>query len=69
MEKCYFKLVLAGHIDHGKSTLLGRLLFETKSLPKQKITEIKTASKALGKDMDFAFLTDQLKEERENQMT
>ncbi|MFA4989728.1 MAG: GTP-binding protein [Candidatus Omnitrophota bacterium] len=69
MEKRYFRLVLSGHIDHGKSTLLGRLLFETNSLPKQKISEIKTASRALGRDMDFAFLTDQLKEERENQMT
>ena len=69
MEKSYFRLVFAGHVDHGKSTLLGRLLFETNSLPKQKIAEIKTASKVLGKDMEFAFLIDQLKEERENQMT
>ncbi len=62
-------IVVTGHVDHGKSTLIGRLLYETGSLPKEKIAEIKKISKSLGKDTELAFLTDQLKEERERNMT
>jgi len=69
MDKNYLRFVIVGHVDHGKSTLIGRLLFETNSLPNEKITEIKTASRELGGGMEFAFLADQLKEERENRMT
>lgn len=69
MEKEYLKLVIVGHLDHGKSTLIGRLLLNTNSLPREKIMEIKRISKELGKEAELAFLTDQLKEERQRCMT
>ena len=62
-------IVITGHVDHGKSTLIGRLLFDTDSVPKDKLLEIETASKATGKKMDFAFFVDQFREERERLMT
>jgi len=62
-------LVIVGHIDHGKSTLIGRLLFDTKSLPKEKLEEIEASCKALGKEMEFAYVVDALEEERKNEMT
>jgi len=69
MEKKTIKIVIAGHVDHGKSTLIGRLILDTNSLPKGKTEEIKNISRQLGKDAELAFLTDQLREEREKNMT
>lgn len=69
MGKENIKIVVAGHLDHGKSTLIGRLLFETKSLPKNKIAELKTICRLLKKEVEFAYLTDQLEEERERNAT
>jgi sulfate adenylyltransferase large subunit len=69
MEKETIKIVIVGHVDHGKSTMIGRLLFETNSLPKGKIEEIKRVSKELGKEAELAYLVDQLKEERERNVT
>jgi sulfate adenylyltransferase large subunit len=62
-------IVIVGHVDHGKSTLIGRLFYDTGSLPKEKIEEIEKASKELGKEVEFAFAIDHLKEEREQEMT
>ncbi|MCX5701989.1 MAG: GTP-binding protein [Candidatus Omnitrophica bacterium] len=69
MQKENLSIIITGHIDHGKSTLIGRLLLDTDSLPKEKLAEIKKISASLGKDTELAFLADQLKEEREQGMT
>lgn len=69
MHKETLKIVVTGHIDHGKSTLIGRLLLATNSLSKDKLREIKEISKSFGKDTELAWLADQLKEERENNIT
>ena len=52
--------VIVGHVDHGKSTLIGRLLYDTDSLPLDKIEEIKKASAGQGKQTEFAYLLDHL---------
>jgi small GTP-binding protein len=62
-------IAIIGHVDHGKSTLIGRLLLDTGSLPKGKISELRKISRELGKGMELAFLTDQLREEREEART
>ncbi len=61
--------VIVGHIDHGKSTLIGRLLYETDSLPPDKIEEIKKASAGAGRQTEFAYLLDHLEEERKQGIT
>ena len=43
MEKENLKFVIVGHVDHGKSTLIGRLFYDTDSLPEGKIEEIKSS--------------------------
>ncbi len=63
------KTVFVGHVDHGKSTLIGRLLLDTGSLPKEKVAEVRKISKELGSDAELAYITDQLKEEREQNIT
>ena len=63
------KFIIVGHVDHGKSTLIGRLFFDTESLLPDKIAEIKKASKNLGRETEFAFLLDHLQEEREQGIT
>jgi sulfate adenylyltransferase subunit 1 (EFTu-like GTPase family) len=60
---------MVGHIDHGKSTLIGRLLMDTDSLPDGKLEEIEAAAQAEGRELEFGFITDHLREERERAMT
>lgn len=62
-------IVIVGHVDHGKSTLIGRLLYDTGSLPEGKLEEIRMASEATGREIEFSFLMDHLKEERERGIT
>ncbi len=57
-------LVVVGHKDHGKSTLIGRLLYDSKAILEQKLQEIKNELKESGKEFEFAFLLDSLEEER-----
>ena len=63
------KLVIVGHVDHGKSTLIGRLLYDTNSLPEGKIEEIKKVCLALGKELEFGYVMDNLEEERDQGIT
>jgi bifunctional enzyme CysN/CysC len=63
------RAVFVGHVDHGKSTLIGRILHDTGSLPDGKIEEIKKASAAEGMEFEFAFLLDALLEEQKQNVT
>jgi len=63
------KIVFVGHVDHGKSTLIGRILHDTGSLPEGKIEEIKKACAAEGMEFEFAFLLDALLEEQKQNVT
>ncbi len=62
-------LVVVGHKDHGKSTLIGRLLYDSKAIPQQKLDEIREEVKSAGKDFEFAFILDSLEEERTGGLT
>ncbi len=69
MGKEQLSFVVVGHVDHGKSTLIGRLLYDTDSLPKEKIEEVKSVCAALGKEFEFAYILDHLEEERKQGIT
>jgi len=63
-------LVVIGHKDHGKSTLIGRLLYDSKAILEQKLQEIRTELERSGKkEFEFAFLLDSLEEERKGGLT
>ena len=62
-------LVVVGHVDHGKSTLIGRILFDTKSVPDGKAERIEAACKAEGMEFEYAFLMDALLEEQAQNIT
>ncbi len=63
------KFVTVGHVDHGKSTLIGRLLYDTNSLPPDKMEEVRRASDGPEGVPEFAFVMDHLEEERQNRVT
>jgi bifunctional enzyme CysN/CysC len=63
------RVVFVGHVDHGKSTLIGRILHDTGSLPEGKIEEIKKVCAAEGMGFEFAFLLDALLEEQKQNVT
>ena len=62
-------IVITGHIDHGKSTFIGRLLYETQSIPQAKLDEIIATCKGLDREFEFAYVLDAFKEEVEGQLT
>ena len=68
-QKEHMKIVIVGHVDHGKSTLIGRLLYDTSSLPDGFIEEIKKTCEMLGRELEFAYVLDSLEEEREQNIT
>ena len=69
-EKPHLNLVTIGHVDHGKSTLIGRLLYDTGNLREEDLRKLKDLAKELKKETwEFAFVMDKLKEERERGVT
>ncbi|MEM3690746.1 MAG: GTP-binding protein, partial [Candidatus Micrarchaeia archaeon] len=69
-EKEHLNLVFIGHVDHGKSTTVGRILFDSGSLSEQDMKKLKEEAEKVGKPtFEFAFAMDQLKEERERGLT
>lgn len=63
------KLVVAGHVDHGKSTLIGRLLNDTGSLPEGKIDELRAMSEKRGMPLEWSFVLDAFQAERDQAIT
>lgn len=69
-EKEHINLVFIGHVDHGKSTSVGRLLFDTGNVDEQAMRKLKDKAQLLGKSgFEFAFVMDNLKEEQERGVT
>ena len=69
-EKPHLNLVTVGHVDHGKSTLIGRLLYDTKNLKEDELRKLKEIAKEVKKEtFEFAFVMDRLKEERARGLT
>src|ERR1700744_1461768 len=62
-------IVIVGHVDHGKSTLVGRLLYETGSLPDGKLEMLKAVSARRGMPFEWSFLLDALQTERDQGIT
>ena len=68
--KPHMNVVFVGHVDHGKSTSVGRLLFDAGAIPEQEMRKLKEKAEELGKGgFEFAFVMDNLKEERERGVT
>lgn len=62
-------IVVVGHVDHGKSTLVGRLLADTDSLPQGKLDQVRADCQRNAKPFEYAFLLDALKDERAQGIT
>ena len=62
-------IVIAGHVDHGKSTIIGRLLFETGTVHESRIRQIKALCENTSRPFEYAFLLDALKDERAQGIT
>lgn len=63
------KIVFVGHVDHGKSTLIGRILEETNSLPDGKIEALRASCASQGRRFEYAFVLDALAEEQQQNIT
>jgi bifunctional enzyme CysN/CysC len=68
-EARQLKIVIVGHVDHGKSTLVGRLVHATGSLPAGKLEAIKAMSERRGMPFEWAFLMDAIQAERDQGIT
>lgn len=62
-------IVIVGHVDHGKSTIIGRLLADTNSLPQGKLEQVKETCRRNSKPFEYAFLLDALKDEQAQGIT
>ena len=68
-NKEQMNIVIVGHVDHGKSTVIGRLLADTGSLPKGKLEQVKLQCEKNSKPFEYAFLLDALKDEQAQGIT
>lgn len=69
-EKPHINVVFVGHVDHGKSTTVGRLMYDSGVIDEQAMRKLKEKAQELGKaGFEFAFVMDKLKEERERGVT
>ncbi len=64
-----FRIVVVGHVDHGKSTLVGRILSETGALPEGKVEALKEVCARRGMPFEWAFVMDALQAERDQGIT
>lgn len=70
LEHQHLRVVIVGHVDHGKSTLIGRLLYDTGSLPDGKKEELERVSKKRGADViEWSFALDAFQAERDQAIT
>lgn len=68
-QRQQLKLVIVGHVDHGKSTLVGRLLHDTYSLPEGRMDAIRAGCEKRGMPFEWSFLLDALQTERDQGIT
>ncbi|MCP4050939.1 MAG: GTP-binding protein [bacterium] len=69
MQRDQMNIVIVGHVDHGKSTVIGRLLADTGSLPEGKLEQVKATCAKNAKPFEYAFLLDALKDEQAQGIT
>jgi bifunctional enzyme CysN/CysC len=69
LEREHMDVVIVGHVDHGKSTVIGRLMADTGSLPEGKLEQVKAMCKANSRPFEYAFLLDALKNEQAQGIT
>ncbi|AGC67208.1 bifunctional enzyme NodQ [Thermoclostridium stercorarium subsp. stercorarium DSM 8532] len=69
INKQDMNIVIVGHVDHGKSTVIGRLLADTNSLPEGKLEQVKEICRRNSKPFEYAFLLDALKDEQAQGIT
>src|SRR5918995_5818258 len=62
-------IVVTGHVDHGKSTVIGRLLADTGSLPEGRLERVRTTCERNAKPFEYAFLLDAVKDEQAQGIT
>ena len=65
----HMNVVITGHVDHGKSTVIGRLMADTGSLPEGKLEQVKASCARNSKPFEYAFLLDALKDEQSQGIT
>ena len=68
-KKAGLNIVAVGHVDHGKSTVIGRLLYDTHSLPEGAIAKVQKIAHDTGKPFEYAYLLDAFEEEQQQGIT
>jgi bifunctional enzyme CysN/CysC len=69
LQRDTFNVVIVGHVDHGKSTVVGRLLADTGALPQGKLESVRRECERTGKPFEYAFLLDALSDEQDQGIT